>query len=146
MSENTPRHNSGQTSAEDNKHRAAIAVIVIAIAAVVVLAVLFIGGVFSPRTGSGRRTVDPANTAYVSALKGSWKIDSITTYEFDGSGKGVMHTAVADYPFFYDATGDTLSVDFESEKAEDSEYRYTLSGDSLTLTRYGKEYHMTKVN
>ena len=149
MSEYAPKHNSGKISAEDKKKRTLIVVLVIVVAALIAAAVLFIGGVFSPSRGTGSLAAyygDPAdNSAYISAFKGTWKIDSITSYEFDGAGKGTMHTAVDDYSFAYAANAERVKFDFDDPKAADHEYEYSLSGSNLTLRRQGVTYPMTKV-
>ena len=151
MSDYVPQHGGGsgapkkQTGAEQKKNNKLILYICLGIAVVVfvVAAVLFIKGSVTPNTDNGQAA---DNSVYISAFKGKWDVDKITSYEFDGAGKGVMHTAIDDYDFSYTADSAKLYVDFVSQDADDTQYTYRINGNDLVLTRWGVEYAMTKVS
>ncbi len=79
-----------------------------------------------------------------SEVEGIWSLDGNTVYEFDGRGRGIMLTAVDNYTFVYSAENGDLVVDFDIDDAMDARYTYTVSGDTLTLSRGGQEYKFTK--
>lgn len=76
---------------------------------------------------------------------GTWQLDEVTTYEFDGQGRGIMLTAVDNYTFVYSADGGKLDIDFDIDDAMDSEYSYSMAGDKLTISRGGATYEFKKV-
>lgn len=67
-------------------------------------------------------------------LKGTWSIDDITAYQFDGKGSGALVLPDSQYPFAYKISEDVLHIDFESEEARDFDYFFTLEGSRLMLT------------
>lgn len=74
------------------------------------------------------------------ALKGTWDLDGITAYQFDGKGKGSLNLPDSSYPFSYEITGSDVSIDFESDEARDMTYSFFAEKDKLTLTyKEGKE-------
>lgn len=66
-------------------------------------------------------------------LAGEWTTDGVTVYVFDGKGNGVLKVPSSEYKFSYVLGNDKLYIDFESYKATDSDYEYTLENDILTL-------------
>lgn len=102
------------------------------------------GGV-TPTTGS-RHDVSliSGGGADAAEIAGLWKIDDITSYEFDGLGRGIMHTAVDRYTFRYSAENGKLDVDFDIDNAMDAEFTYKISGGTMTMSRNGVDYKMTK--
>lgn len=78
------------------------------------------------------------------SLAGTWRIDETTIYDFDGKNRGVLHTSLNDYPFTYKVSGDSLTIDFDSDAATDATYTYSIKGKILTLTRDDGVYTLTK--
>ena len=78
------------------------------------------------------------------SLAGTWRIDETTIYDFDGKNRGVLHTSLNDYPFTYKVSGDSLTIDFDSDAATDATYTYSIKGKTLTLTRDDGVYTLTK--
>lgn len=76
----------------------------------------------------------------VAAVTGTWYYDTVTIYSFDGKGRGSMSTAVGSYPFSYSAQDGVLDIDFDTDRAEDGEYTYTVSPGTLIMTRNGIVY------
>lgn len=79
-----------------------------------------------------------------SEVEGVWDLDGNTIYEFDGRGRGIMLTSVDNYTFVYSAENGELLIDMDIDGAIDTRYTYTLSGDTLTLSRGGSEFKFTK--
>ena len=70
-------------------------------------------------------------------LKGTWSLDDVTVYQFDGNGSGAMILPNSTYDFDYKINENEVSIDFESEKARD--FTYTFSVEKNTLTLVGGE-------
>lgn len=87
----------------------------------------------------------PNGGANASDLLGKWKLDQGTTYMFDGQGRGIMLTGVDNYTFVYSAENGKLGIDMDTITGNDYEYDYTISGDTLTMTRDGNTFTLTKV-
>lgn len=68
------------------------------------------------------------------ALKGTWDLDGVTVYEFDGKGAGSLNLPSNSYAFTYEIKNGTLAIDFESEAARDTTYAFTADKNKLTLT------------
>jgi len=135
MSEHASRHSDTPASPRDAKRsKRRLFLILLAIPA----AVLIISIVFLCIGSSGSKAA--------AELKGKWKIDAVTVYEFDGVGSGVMHTAVKDYSFSYKANFGTLSIDYANDAATDRSYSYTLSGSTLFLSSSGAQYTLIRID
>lgn len=96
---------------------------------------------------SGERhdiTIIYGGGANASDVEGSWSLDDVTVYEFDGQGRGIMLTAVDNYTFLYSAENGKLGIDLDTDGGNDFEYTYSVNGDTLTMTRGGKTYTLTK--
>lgn len=89
-------------------------------------------------------TLAPNGGANVSELLGKWRLDQGTTYMFDGQGRGIMLTGVDNYTFLYSAENGKLGIDMDTIAGNDFEYDYTVSGDTLTMTRDGKTFTLKK--
>lgn len=89
-------------------------------------------------------TVINGGGASASEVEGIWDLDGNTIYEFDGRGRGIMLTAVDNYTFVYSAENGELIVDFDIDDAMDARFSYTVSGDTLTMSRGGQNYVFTK--
>ncbi len=78
-------------------------------------------------------------------LTGRWSLDDVTVYSFDGKGHGEMALPLNTYEFSYVVDGGKIKIDFISENAEDREYSYAISDDTLILTDAdATEYRFTK--
>lgn len=64
---------------------------------------------------------------------GTWTTDEVTVYEFDGKGNGKLILPSSQYNFTYTLNENIIHIDFESEKATDSDYIYSLDEGKLIL-------------
>ena len=98
-----------------------------------------------PTSGSRHDiTVIEGGGANAADLLGSWKLDEVTSYVFDGAGRGMMLTGVDNYSFMCSAQDGKLAIDFDIDKGSDFEYDYVIDGDTLTITRNGQTFVLTK--
>lgn len=67
-----------------------------------------------------------------------WTTDGVTVYEFDNRGKGALKLPSEEYKFTYVVNGNKIYIDFESEKAVDSDYEYSFENDNLILKGINK--------
>ena len=67
-------------------------------------------------------------------LQGTWAIDGVTAYRFDGEGQGALVLPDTEYEFSYQISENQLIVDFVNPSARDFAYAYELQGDKLMLT------------
>ena len=96
-----------------------------------------------PATGGGEHThsygsewkndADNHCSGGTDALAGTWEFDGTTTYSFDGSGSGAMELPSISYDFTYTIDGNKLMIDYANESVRDSEYEFTVDGNTLTL-------------
>lgn len=88
-------------------------------------------------TSSDRHDITLAENggANASELLGRWKLDEGTTYMFDGKGRGILLTGADNFTFLYSAEKGKLGIDMDTIVGNDFEYDYTVSGDTLTMTR-----------
>lgn len=81
-------------------------------------------------------------------LKGTWDLDGITAYRFDGKGKGSLDLPDSSYAFTYEIKDGTLAIDFEDDAARDKTYTFTADKTKLTLTENSdsssKTFELTK--
>jgi len=66
-------------------------------------------------------------------LVSTWTTDGTTVYEFESNGKGTMKVPSSEYKFTYVLNDNKLYIDFESDKAVDSNYEYSFENDKLIL-------------
>lgn len=66
-------------------------------------------------------------------LVGTWKLDNVTKYTFDGRGTGSMTVSNTKYEFSYTINNDEVKIDFISEVAQDSVYEFNIDEGRLTL-------------
>jgi len=57
---------------------------------------------------------------------GSWVSEGGTIYEFKENNEGVMTVPLSDYKFTYEIKDNILEVDFENDKATDTNYKYSF--------------------
>ena len=83
------------------------------------------------------------------ALAGTWDFDGTTIYFFDGSGSGAMELPSISYDFTYTIDGNKLMIDYANESVRDSEYEFTVDGNTLTLIggegTVGRTYELSGV-
>ncbi len=79
-------------------------------------------------------------------VTGTWKLDDVTIYMFDGKGRGIMLTAVNNYTFLYSAQDGKLAIDFDSDGGADREYQYVINGDRLTMTFGNQKFEFKKTD
>ena len=91
--------------------------------AIAALAVIIVGIILLAKGCSGG----------TDALAGTWEFDGTTTYSFDGSGSGAMELPSISYDFTYTIDGNKLMIDYVNESVRDSEYEFTVDGNTLTL-------------
>lgn len=96
--------------------------VIVGVLAIVLLALIVVLGIKIFSGGDG--------------FKGTWDMDGITMYQFDGSGKGALVLPNNSYEFSYelDEENKTISIDFFDEKANDYTYTYELSGNKLIFS------------
>lgn len=113
---------------------------------VFILAVLFLAFLCGCKN---TQDVSSRNEVKVDILVGTWKLDSITQYTFDGKGSGKMTASDSEYEFNYKINDDELKIDFISDSAQDSTYEFNIDKNKLTL--YSKDnnkgsYELVKEN
>ena len=116
QAEHSPRR-SRKPSERAHGQRKTIGLICVAVAVVVAAVILitrFVGG--------------------TDALKGTWDLDGVTAYEFDGKGAGSLNLPGNSYAFTYEIKDGTLAIDFESESARDKIYTFKADKNKLTLS------------
>lgn len=81
-------------------------------------------------------------------LKGTWDLDGVTVYQFNGKGNGSLNLPSNSYPFKYEIKDNAVSIDFESVAARDVTYTFTVEEEKLLLVRVEKgneiTYELTK--
>ena len=79
------------------------------------------------RRKSSAKFDDFFTSGFLNVFKG------ITIYEFDNKGSGKMILPSSEYKFTYVSNNNKLYIDFESDKATDSDYEYSFENDKLIL-------------
>ena len=120
-----------------------------AVLAIILLAVLIIVVAKSCSSGGDvPKGTDVLNGTDV--LSGTWDLDGITVYQFDGKGNGALKLPDNTYSFTYKTKDNSLSIDFESESAQDITYTFTVENEKLLLVSTEKDkeitYELTKTN
>lgn len=78
-------------------------------------------------------------------LKGVWRLDDATAYEFDGKGNGTLRLPLDSYAFSYTVEYNVVTLDFEDPAVTDASYSFLRDGKSLTLdTNTGTVYQLEK--
>jgi len=67
-------------------------------------------------------------------IYGTWKLDEITSYQFnkDNTGKLILSTGNA-YAFTYQRDESTLKIDFEDDALTDTIFEYVQNDKELTI-------------
>ena len=90
----------------------------LALAAVLLAAVLF--ALFGP--------------SKTDVLKGTWSLDGVTVYQFDGKGNGSLNLPENSYAFTYEMKDHTLAINFKDKAAQNKTYTFTVENTKLMLT------------
>ncbi len=78
-------------------------------------------------------------------LKGVWRLDEATVYEFDGKGGGTLRLPLGSYAFSYAVEYNAVTLDFEDASVTDASYSFLCDGKSLTLdTNTGSVFRLEK--
>lgn len=78
-------------------------------------------------------------------LRGTWELDQVTVYEFDGKGHGALLLPQKRYEFDYTIDGNRLRIAFRDTSADDASYVYEANKDTLLLTNEnGQEYRFIR--
>jgi len=78
-------------------------------------------------------------------LRGTWTLDQVTVYEFDGKGHGALLLPQKRYAFDYTIDGNRLRIAFRDISADDASYVYEANKDSLLLINdNGQEYQFIR--
>lgn len=92
---------------------------------------------------------NPTEYSSPESLIGQWRLNSSTTYSFDGDGNGEMMLPTSVYAFTYKAEAGVLTIDFVSSTLSDCTYTFTVKDDTLTLIggegTVGGTYELTKL-
>lgn len=66
-------------------------------------------------------------------LEGKWSVDGLTFFEFDGKRNGILKVPTDEYKFTYIIHNNEIYIDYESDKATDSDYEYLFENSKLVL-------------
>lgn len=89
---------------------------------ILVVVIVLVGAAFFLKSGIGS-----------DELKGTWAVDEITAYRFDGDGKGCMLLPEQELDFSYECEHGVLSIDYENEAVQDRKFRYHVNQNKLIL-------------
>lgn len=78
-------------------------------------------------------------------LVGKWTNETPTTYQFDSDKTGKLIISTGEYNFEYEIKDDKVTVYFNSENSVDTEFKYKVDGDKLTLENGNGVWEFTKV-
>ena len=77
-------------------------------------------------------------------LKGQWCVDEVTSFTFDGKGKGILHTDIGEYCFDYVLEDNAIIMEFNSEEIGNPKYTYEVIDNQLVLNSLDKQYMLVK--
>lgn len=126
---------SPKRKAAKKRRQRRLIIISVILAAVMILSVILI---VKSCSGSG------------DALKGTWDLDGVTVYQFDGNGHGSLNLPSNTYAFTYEIKDNELHIDFESDAARDADYTFSVKNGVLTMTggegstEPGRVYELTR--
>ena len=127
---------SPKRKAAKKRRQRRLTIITVILVVVLVLSVLLI--VKSCSSGGG------------DVLHGTWDLDGVTVYQFDGNGHGSLNLPSNTYPFTYEIKDNELHIDFESDAARDAAYSFSVKNGVLTMTggegsvEPGRVYELTR--
>ena len=111
----------------ERKRRSSKKYIILAILIIIAIAIII-----SFMSQNKEQTTNSIKTAD-DRLIGTWTTDGVTVYEFESKSQGKMKLPSAEYKFTYVLNDNKMYIDFESDKATDSNYEYSFEGDKLIL-------------
>ena len=114
---------SGKSERESSKKKDRTLIVMI-IAGIVIL-VIILGFIISLLVGRALEH-DP--------LKGTWTLDDVTVYTFNGKGHGKLNLPLNAYEFDYVLEGNRIEIDFSDPDAIDRSYSYSVTDDELVFT------------
>ena len=79
-------------------------------------------------------------------LIGTWTTDGVTIYKFNKDKTGALVLPLHEYKFTYTLKDDTLAIDFENEKSEDTTYTYHFEDNKLILEGDNGKFTFIKKN
>ena len=112
------KHRKNNTSPKYSKKYIIIMIIII-----VIIICIFVLGISTQNRNKNK----------TDEIIGTWTTDEVTVYEFDGKGNGKLILPSSQYNFTYTLNENIIHIDFESEKATDSDYIYSLDEGKLIL-------------
>ena len=83
-------------------------------------------------------------------LKGTWNLDGVTVYQFDGNEHGSLNLHSNTYAVTGEIKDNELHIDFESDAARDADYTFSVKNGVLTMTggegsvEPGRVYELTR--
>ena len=80
------------------------------------------------------------------SIIGTWTTDGVTIYKFNKNNRGLLIVSLKEYEFRYKINNNTLEIDFENEKLEDSKYTYTFKDNKLILDGDNGKFTFIKKN
>ena len=119
---------SPKRKAAKKRRQRRLTIITVILAAVMILSIILI---VKSCSGSG------------DVLKGTWDLDGVTVYQFDGNGNGSLNLPSNTYAFTYEIKDNELRIDFESDAARDADYTFTVEKDKLILKYVEKDQEKT---
>ena len=75
---------------------------------------------------------------------GTWTTDGVTTYKFNKDKTGVLILPLSEYEFIYSLKDNTIFIDFDNAKSEDSKYDYSFKDGKLILENENGKFIFTK--
>ena len=75
---------------------------------------------------------------------GTWESGGGTIYEFKENNEGIMKTSLSEYKFTYKIKDNILSIDFEIERAIDTDYEFTCEENKCNMKSNQGTFVFTK--
>lgn len=102
------------------------------IVAILIITIIVAGAFFLVKNQNQSNTTSKVKTSD-ERLVSAWTTDGITVYEFENNGNGTLKLPSSEYKFTYVLNDNKMYIDFESDKAVDSNYEYSFENDKLIL-------------
>lgn len=65
---------------------------------------------------------------------GTWQSEGGTIYEFKDNNEGIVKTTSAEHNFKYEIKENVISIDFEEERATDTDYKFSCDKKRCEMT------------
>ena len=84
---------------------------------------------------------------YCDGLRGKWKLDAVTEYDFNGFGSGTLIASDSSYKFRYRLDGALLYLDYADHSLSDVDYQCQGGGNNLVITNVSnnRSFELTKI-